>query len=159
MAEIAAAVSLASSIVQLFDTSAKIIHRFHEFQRCGREVPRIFQNFRAELPLLQETLRRIKEATYAGIIGARDSSKLLATIDGCHKQIQDLGVIIKKTLPLSDDSRRTRAKKTIKSLCQESKVKHLTYILREYITTLTFYLITELTTSRTPRGTSLYTFN
>jgi len=153
MAEIVAVVGVVANIVQLVDTGSKIIHRFHEFQRSGREIPKIFQKFRAELPLLQQALRKIKEAEDAGVIG--DGPTLLSAIDGCQKQIQGLDIIITRTLPSSDDSRRTRAKKTIRSLCQESKVKDLTDNLQSYIVALNLYLAAVSATSRIRLGTSI----
>jgi len=157
MAEIVATISLVANIAQLLDECSKIVHRLHEFQRCGRETPKTYRNFTAELPLLQEALRLIKEAEDAGFIADGQKTGLLSAIDGCQEQIQGLDIIITKTLPSSDDSTRTKVKKTIASLCQDAKVKHLTNILHGYIWTLTFYLAAEKARPRVPPGTSFRT--
>jgi N-terminal domain on NACHT_NTPase and P-loop NTPases len=111
MAEALAAVGVVASIVQLVEFSSKILHRLDEFRSSAGEVPKSFRHIRAELPVLQDTLRQTKEAIDAGSVEDRTKKTLLPAIQGCQDQIEQLDAILAKTLPESSDSRRTRGKR------------------------------------------------
>lgn len=78
MAEALAAVGVVVSIVQLIDFSSKILHRLDEFRSSVGEVPKSFRHIRAELPVLQDTLRQTKEAIDAGSV--EDRTKKLSCL-------------------------------------------------------------------------------
>lgn len=157
MAEALAVIGLVASIVQLASTSSKIVHLFHEFHSSGQRTPKIFRDIKAKLPLLQEILWQIKEAADAGVIENRQRPALRSAIDGCQEHIQVLNIIVTRALPSSDDSTRTRIKKTLRSLRQEAKVKYLTNALHEYVCMFTLYLAAVSATPQIPLGTSFTT--
>lgn len=139
MAEIAAVTGLVASIVQLVDFATKIIERLNDFHRIGREAPKTFRNLKIELPLLCEALQHIDRKIDAGFIQDGSRTAILSVVNDCWKQVKELNTIITKILPTDGDSARTRVKKTVASLRQEAKVKHIAETLHGYITTLTLY--------------------
>jgi hypothetical protein len=139
MAEALAIVGVVASIVQLVDFSTRLVSRLEEFHSNAGEVPKSFRHIKAELPLLNTTLQRIKEAIDAGSVAEGTKKALLPVIAGCQEQVAQLDIILAKTLPEIDDSWRQRSKKAIVSLNQDVKVESITKILRNYIGILTFY--------------------
>jgi hypothetical protein len=139
MAEALVVVSVVASIVQLVDFSSRVVHRLEEFHSNTGEVLKSFRHIEAELPLLNTTLQRIKEAIDAGSVADGTKKALLPVIAGCQDQVAQLDTTLAKTLPETDDGWRKRSKKVIMSLNQDAKVESITKILGNYIGILTFY--------------------
>jgi hypothetical protein len=139
MAEGLAAVSVAANIIQLVDFSAKVVRRLEQFHSDVGEVPKSLRHINAELPVLSTTLQQIREAVEAESVGKGTKDALIPVVDECREQIAQLDAILAKTLPATNDSWRTKSKKAIISLHQDDKVESIAKILRNYITTLTFY--------------------
>jgi KaiC/GvpD/RAD55 family RecA-like ATPase len=152
MAEGLAAVGVVASIVQLVDFSARVIHRLEEFHSDAGELPKSLRHINTELPVLSTTLQNIGRDIKAnlGDTGTRDA--LIPVVDGCQEQIAQLDAILARTLPTTKDSWRTKGKKAIISLHQEDKI---TKILRNYISTLTFYHTAASSTLQPLRGERL----
>jgi hypothetical protein len=139
MAEALAAISIVANIIQLVDFSSKLLRRLDEFRSSLGEVPKSFQHFSAELPVLTATLQQIKEANEAGLVRDETEKPLNSAIEGCKEQIRLLDSLLAKVLPTVTDSRLRRGTKAVLSLNQEAKVESITKILHSYIRTLTFY--------------------
>jgi hypothetical protein len=155
MAEALAIVGVVASIVQLVDFSTRLVSRLEEFHSNAGEVPKSFRHIKAELPLLNTTLQRIKEAIDAGSVAEGTKKALLPVIAGFQEQVAQLDIILAKTLPETNDSWRQRSKKAIVSLSQDAKVKSITKILRNYIRILTFYYVAASSTLQPLRGRCL----
>jgi hypothetical protein len=139
MAEALAVIGVVASIVQLVDFSSKVLVRLDEFQSSLGEIPKSFRHIKAELPVLQDTLKQTKDAVDAGFVRDETKTALTPAIEGCMEQIRSLDAILTKTLPTSNDSRLRRGTKAIWSLHQDAKVESIMKVLRGYIGTLTFY--------------------
>ena len=139
MAEVIAVIGVVASIVQLIGSSGTVLHRLDEFRSSLGEVPRSFRHFKAELPVLQDTLQLTREAIEAGLVRDETKNALIPAIEGCTEQIRLLDPILAKMLPTPTDSRLRRGTKAILSLHQEAKIEGITKILRGYVRTLTFY--------------------
>lgn len=139
MAEALAVISIVSNIIQLVDFSSKLLRRLDEFRSSLGEVPKSFQHFSAELPVLTATLQQIREANEAGLVRDEAEKPLNSAIEGCKEQIRLLDSLLAKILPTVTDSRLRRGTKAVLSLNQEAKVESITKILHSYIRTLTFY--------------------
>lgn len=150
--EIAGAIA---TIVQLVDYTCKVFNRVDDFQSHTRELPKTFRQFSLELPLLQETLQQITEATRNGLISGETQRALIPTIKGCREQIESLNAILTKTLPRPEDSWGERSRKAIISLQKDSKVEKIMNSIRGYLGTLTFYFIASSTQLRPLTGTSI----
>ncbi|KAF2681949.1 hypothetical protein K458DRAFT_75668 [Lentithecium fluviatile CBS 122367] len=140
MAEALATVGVVASIVQLVDFSARVVGRLEQFHSSVGEVPKSLRHINTELPVLSTTLHQIRQAIEVDSVGNGTRDALVPVIDGCQEQIEQLDAILEKTLPVINDSWRTKSKKAIVSLHQDDKVENITKILRNYIATLTFYL-------------------
>jgi hypothetical protein len=139
MAEALAAVGVVASIVQLVDFSTRVVSRLDEFYSDAKEVPKSFRDIKTELPLLATTLDQLKGAIDSTSIAKGSKKALVPVITGCNEQVAQLDAILKKTLPETKDSWRTKGKKTIVSLHHDAKVESITRTLRNYIGILTFY--------------------
>jgi hypothetical protein len=147
MAEALAVVGVVASIVQLVDFGAKVLHRLNDFQSSCREIPKVFQQVKAELPILLETLDQTKAAVEKGSIKEETKKALLLVVRGCQSQIATLDNLISISLPQEDDSWRKRTGKAILSLRQDSKVNRITATLRTHIQSL--YRVAALSTLQT----------
>jgi hypothetical protein len=132
-------VSAVASIIQLVQVTCEICRRVNEFQSSTREIPKSFRQFSQELPLLQETLQKIKEAVENGHIPDKTQQALAPTIEGCQERVESLNNILQKTLPRADASSGEKAWKAIISLTKDSKSEKDLIAIRNYLSTLTFY--------------------
>lgn len=139
MAEALAVVGVVASIVQLVDFSTRVVSRLDKFYSVAKEVPKSFHNIKTKLPLLATTLKQLKGAINSTLVASGSKKALVPVITGCHKQVAQLDAILKKTLPETNDSWRTKGKKAIVSLHHDTKVESITRTLRNYIGILTFY--------------------
>src|SRR5215472_10122884 len=139
MAEALAVVGVVSNIVQLVDFGSKVLHRLDDFQSSLGETPKVFRHIKTELPILLDTLKQTKVAVEKGTIRDETKEALVPVVEGCRTQVELLDGIIEKVLPLSGDSWRRKGSKAVASLWQDSKVKNITTVLRNYVQTLTYY--------------------
>lgn len=139
MAEALAVAGVVSNIVQLVDFGSKVLGRLDDFQSSLGETPKVFRHIKTELPILLDTLKQTKLAVEKGSVKDETKNALIPVVDGCRAQIELLDGIIGKVVPLTGDSWRRKGSKAIASLWQDSKVKNITAVLRNYIQTLTYY--------------------
>ena len=139
MAEALAVVDAVASIVQLVEFGTKVLRRQDEFHSELDEVPKSFQRFRSQLPLLLDTLKRTEHDIDTGIISSETENALLPAISGCKIEMQSLDSILDKVLPITTDSLARKGKKAILSLYKDSDVEKIASNLESYVQTLTFY--------------------
>ncbi len=152
MAEALAVVGIVSSIAQLVEFSSKILSRLHDFQSAVTDIPKTFQQIKAELPLLRDTLQQTKEAIDAGRVNDETTKALDPIIQGCREQIELLDATLAKTLPSPNDTPGKRRIKAILSIPQDAKVEKIVKTLHSYIRTLTFYYAAVSSTLRPLTG-------
>lgn len=155
MAEGLAAVGVVASIVQLVDFSTRVIRRLEGFHSDTRELPKSLRHIHTELPVLSTTLQNIGQGIKANLGDTATRDALVPVVDGCREQIAQLDAILARTLPATSDSWRTKSKKAIISLHQENKIENTRRILRNYISTLTFYQTAALSTLQPLKGERL----
>ena len=139
MAEVIAAISFASAVINLVDVGGKVLGRLHEFNEASQEIPESFRHLNAQLPIVLDGLRRTEARAKAGNIDQRTQEALIPTIDGCRDRIQDLYQILDSVLPRRTDSSIDRAIKAAKSLSKDKKVQKLLKDVDSYLTSLTFH--------------------
>ncbi|KAF2734854.1 hypothetical protein EJ04DRAFT_563839 [Polyplosphaeria fusca] len=139
MAETLAVVGVVANIVQLVDFCTRVVSRLDEFYSVAKEIPKSFRHVKTELPLLTTTLEQLKGAIDTTSVADGSKKALLPVIVGCNEQVAQLDAILKKTLPETNDSWRTKSKKAVVSLHNDAKVESTTKALRNYIGVLTFY--------------------
>src|SRR5437588_1108749 len=99
MAEALAIVGLVSAIVQFVDFGGKVMERLNEFNSDLHEVPKTFQAFKVQLPLLINTLHRTQQQASTGHVSEEAATALKPLIDACSVEIKILQNILEKTLP------------------------------------------------------------
>lgn len=155
MAEALAVVGIVANILQLVDFSTKVLARLNDFQSSLGEIPKAFRHIKAELPVLQETLKQTKDKIDDGAIEDSTKAALLPAIEGCKDQVEALDSLLAETLPAVSDSRFQKSAKALRSITQDSKVESITKILRGYISTLTFYHAAASSTLQPSEGVHL----
>ena len=158
MAEALAVVGVVSSIVQLVDFGAKVLHRLNDFQSSGRVIPKTFQHIKSQLPILLDTLEKTKVAVENGSIREEKTKHaLLPVINGCREQVESLNDVIRRVLPLASDSWRKKTTKAVSSFRQDAKVAKSTAILKDHIQTLTYYHAANSSTLLSAKGIAYHT--
>ena len=155
MADPLTVVGIIASIVQLVDFSTKVLARLDDFQSNLGEIPKAFRHIKAELPVLQETLKQTKDKIDHGAIEESTKAALLPAVQGCKIQIEALDGLLAETLPVAGDSRLKKTTKALWSITQDSKVESITKTLRGYIVTLTFYHAAASSTLQPMKGVHL----
>jgi hypothetical protein len=155
MADPLTVVGIVANIVQLVDFSTKVLARLHDFQSSLGEIPKAFRHIKAELPVLQETLRQTKDKIDHGAIEDSTKAALQPAVQGCRIQIEALDGLLAETLPVAGDSRIKKTTKALWSITQDSKVESITKTLRGYIATLTFYHAAASSTLQPMKGVHL----
>lgn len=133
------AAGLASNILQLLDFSIRIVSRLEDFREKHGHVPALFSNIRVRLPLLIDSLNRTKDSTALGFVRTGQDEALAGVVDGCLAQVEQLNMILDKTLPAKGDSFITRNKKALQSLSKERVVEKIRNDLHDYIEALTLH--------------------
>jgi len=157
MAEVLAAIGLASSIVQFVDFSSKIVDQLNEFKSSVDEVPRTFRDLQVQLPLLRDTLKRTKAQAEAGSIDADTQKAVLNVVEGCQAQVKLLDDILIKTLPRTGDSRFTRGKKAFHNVRQEKTVRGIVDRIQQYQISLIHHQTTPAPQALSMRMKPLFT--
>ena len=126
MAEALVAASLVSAIVQFIDFGSKIIERLDEFKSNVDNVPKSFQDIKAEIPLLLNTLKQTKEEAEAQCYGEDTLQALLPVVECCRSQVELLNDTLLKMLPNPGDRTWRRTIKAFQCVDQEKKVQQIT---------------------------------
>ena len=139
MAEAAAALSLAASILQFIDFSSHLLHRLNDFQSNARDIPRAFIDIKIQLSLLVDSLRKTRKQIRHHHFSARTIEALGPAVVRCSSQVAELESILEKVLPLARDTMLTRALKAFASLAKERRIGRIMGTLRDYVQLLTYY--------------------
>ncbi|KAL8816805.1 MAG: hypothetical protein Q9223_004247 [Gallowayella weberi] len=149
MAETIAVIALISNIAQFVELGTKVARRLDEMRLAVDEAPAVFKAIRGQLPLLFNTLGRLKEQSEQGRINVETEKALLPVIDGCLAQVSAVDEMIQRTVPVAGDSSWQRNRKALASVATEKKIQNITNALRDYIQILNFYQTTSLATTAT----------
>ncbi|ELR10083.1 hypothetical protein GMDG_04483 [Pseudogymnoascus destructans 20631-21] len=155
MADPLTIVGIIANIVQLVDFSTKVLARLNDFQSSLGEIPKAFRHIKAELPVLQETLKQTRGKIDDGAVEDSTRAALLPAVQGCKIQIEALDALLAETLPVAGDSRFKKSTKALWSITQDSKAEGITKTLRGYIATLTFYHAAASSTLQPMKDTKL----
>ncbi|KAL9599626.1 MAG: hypothetical protein Q9219_003710 [cf. Caloplaca sp. 3 TL-2023] len=139
MAEIIAAISFASAVINLVDIGGKVLSRLHEFHETSQEIPESFRHLDAQLPIVFDGLRRTEARARAGNVDQRTLEALIPTIQGCRDRVGELYEILDSVLPSKSDSTVERAFKAARSLSKDRKVQKLLKDVDSYLMSLTFH--------------------
>ena len=90
MAEVVAAFELAATILGFLDLSKKILDRIWEYGSSPRDLPRDLRGIAKRLPLLNESMLRIKKQIKDGTLSPESEQNLSSTVQGCLESISEL---------------------------------------------------------------------
>lgn len=139
MAETVSIVSFVSSILQLVDFGTKVVKQLHEFLHCVEEIPGSLRDITLVLPLLIEVLQQIKHHLDRGYYRPQVESILRPIINACSVEIASLEVILVKSLPKQQDSKKLRCLKAAYSLRHEKETININTSLSGYIAKLVLF--------------------
>ncbi|KAL8992383.1 MAG: hypothetical protein Q9169_007141 [Polycauliona sp. 2 TL-2023] len=122
MAEVIATITIVSSIASLIDISAKVVSRLHELSSQNSDIPESLRPLSIRLPLLIDTLKRIKTQATAGSLSNAGKDALAAVVSNITEQVSTVYDLLSRVLPLDAASRPERIVRTLKSIAKEDKV-------------------------------------
>ena len=139
MAEALAVVGIVSSIIQVVEFSTKVAERLNDFASTVGEVPRAFRHIQTELPLIIDSLRRIKNQAESGSVESATTTAVWPVLKDCQREITRLQNILDKTVPSVGDSSWERRKKAFLSLGKDKEVEEIADSLSRYVRVLTLH--------------------
>jgi hypothetical protein len=155
MADPLTVVGIVANIDGLVEFSTKVLTRLNDFQSTLGEIPKAFRHIKAELPVLQETLKQTIDKIDHGAIEDSTKAALLPAVQGCKIQVEALNGLLAETLLVAGDSRFKKTTKALWSITQDGKVESIMKTLRGYIATLTFYHAAASSTLQPMKGVYL----
>ena len=124
MAEALAAVGIGASILQFVTVTGKLIQRINEFNSTAEQMPKALRAIHLQLPFLLETCQKLDTGS--------ESANVLAIINACHEEIEDLHQMLNKIHSGPDDRKLRRAFKAFNSIRYQDrfdlalqKIEHL----------------------------------
>ncbi|KAL8903788.1 MAG: hypothetical protein Q9171_007282 [Xanthocarpia ochracea] len=124
MAEVVATIAIVSSIASLIDISAKVVSRLHEFSSRTSDVPGSLQSLSDRLPLLIETIKRIRTQAGSGHLVIDVGEALAAVIINTTKHLTAVQAVLSKVLPPVGASKFERALSALKSIAKDDNVRN-----------------------------------
>lgn len=88
MAEVAAAIGLAASIVQLISFGSQVIGRLQDYRSKAKETPAVFLDISVQLPLLIADLRVTKERAEKQALPPDVTDSVSAIVRSCETHIK-----------------------------------------------------------------------
>ena len=142
MAEAIAVVGLVSAIVQFIDFGRIVLNRLNEFNHDTKDVPRTFSDIKTRLPLLIDTLGRIKKQADSGYLSKATADSLRPLVDGCLEQATQLNDVLDRILPAKETTNWQRRIQVLKSLAHDKPIQQINSTLDGFIQSLTFHQTT-----------------
>lgn len=125
-----------ASIVQLVAFTSTLIERLVEFHSSVNDVPKVFRQFRIELPLLKLTVEDIQGALNTGQIDPRATTVIDPAVLQCQQLLQALSNKMDSMMPTKHDSILLKSRKAITSICRDSYIQDKMNQIRELLRTL-----------------------
>ena len=108
MAEAIVAVGTGASILQFVTVTGKLIKRINAFSSAAEQMPKALRSIHVQLPFLLETCQNLDTGT--------ESTNVLALINACHEEIEDLYQMVDKLHSGPDNRKLRRAFKAFNSI-------------------------------------------
>ena len=130
------AIGLASAIVQFIDFGFKVYKRLDEFSSNSSDVPRSLQAISTQIPLLLNSLSRIKSDSNIKTLDFDTKCIIRGIVSGCMVQIAEIEKMIDEISRTPGDSLKVKVKKVFTSLRYDEKVWAVERNLQTYISVL-----------------------
>ena len=139
MAEAIAALGLIATIAQLVDFSGKLITRLIEYQSSVNGSQKIFKGLETNLPLINDTLKRISIHAESGDMDEDTQKALVPVVASCFAQTKSLDYILSNLVPRASDTMLKRGLKAVLSVRQEKEIEKGIKTLKEHLEVLIFH--------------------
>lgn len=141
-AEILGVIGVVATIIDLVSFGKDVLTRLDEFQKNVRELPHSFVNIAVQLPLLLDTLDRIREQSFDNSLSPSTEEALAPVILRLRQIIQRLDTILQEILPSGRAKLSEKVKKAYKSLVVQKDVDELAAVIRDFVNNLTVFQAT-----------------
>jgi N-terminal domain on NACHT_NTPase and P-loop NTPases len=139
MADPITAIGLVAAILQFIEIGARVASRMSDFSNSVDDIPKTFRHIKINLPLIVDSLRRIKaQAELQGLDKATQDA-LTGVVDECHREVCSLNDILDRAIPPAGASSWERRRLAIASFAKDKKVKAIEKALETYVRTLTLH--------------------
>ena len=118
-----------------------VVARLTEDQSSVNAIPQPLRGLDVDLPVILETLQRLKDHAADGRFGDETCTKLKGVVDSCHAQIKALYQIMESIRPSTKDSVGERAYKALQSVRHEKEIQRLRVQLAEHRSVLMDHVI------------------
>jgi hypothetical protein len=149
------AIGLASAIVQFIDFGFKVAKRLDEFSKNG-DVPRSLQAISTQLPLLLNSLGRIKSDAHIKDLDFDTKCILRGIVTGCMAQIVEVETMVNEVSRTPGDSLKVKIKKVFTSLRYDEKVWDVERNLQTYISVLILHHVIDSKDAPLPLADETY---
>jgi len=138
------AIGLASAIVQFIDFGFKVAKRLEEFEsKNPGECPRSLQAICTQLPLLLNSLNKIKSDTQIQKLDFDTKCILRGVVSGCTAQIVQVEAMVNEVSRAPGDSFKVKIKKVFKSLKYDEKAAAIERNLHTYMSVLILHHVVD----------------
>ena len=138
------ALSLAGNVAQFVELGYKVARRLSEYHNANAdEVPRSMQTINTLLPLVLESLDRIKSDAEIDKFDTNSRCMLKAVVAGCLKLCEDIEGILAKFTRTSGESVTLKVRKALGSLKHDGKLAEIGRSLQAYVQVLILYRVVD----------------
>lgn len=135
------AIGLTGALVSIVELGTKLCKRFNEYRTWAGDFPKDIEVLAARLPLLLETIQRVKERFEdSGLLTEVTVSAVKPYIEGFKRQLVLLDAALEGILPDPKTSRWRRTQTALKSFKREKEIKATQLRLTQYEGSLGLYL-------------------
>lgn len=138
------AIAVASAVVQFLDIGFKVAHRLSEYDKASQnEVPQSLRSINVQLPLLLNSLARVKSDVSVKKFDTDTRCILRGVVSGCTSLANDVEAIIGKVARQEGESAAVKLKKAFASFKHEEKIKSIDKNLQTYIQVLILHHVVD----------------
>lgn len=138
------AIGVAAAVVQFVQFGLQVAKTVEEFNRAHPgDVPKSLQAISLQLPLLVNSLNRIKTDSEVKNLDVDTKCILRGVISGCHSQVAVIEAMMNELSRTPGDNFKTKLKKVFKSLNYDEKLWAVERNLNTYISVLILHHVVD----------------
>ncbi|KAL9100662.1 MAG: hypothetical protein Q9163_003989 [Psora crenata] len=124
-AEALAVVGVIANIVALLDYSKRCVTRINDFSDRTKGLPRNFRDIEVMLPIIADTLSKIKKSVDAHQLSEGEEQILRPSIIECHSRVKELKEILERIVPKEKAGKAERMWKGFSSIWKDKDVEEI----------------------------------
>ncbi|KAJ6781599.1 hypothetical protein PWT90_06139 [Aphanocladium album] len=138
------AIGLASAIVQFVQFGFQIADRLQDLtSKHPGQIPKALQGISMHLPLLANSLSKIKSDSRIGAFDFDTKCILKGIVSGCLTQVQEVEAMLEEIACTPGDTLKTKLKKVMTSMKYEEKLSRIERNLNTYISVLILHHVVD----------------